>query len=252
MNPDVQRDVRAGRCVRTVYVTAGDAGEGEAYWAKRESGVKTAYATMAGRAGTWNDRTTVLGGRNVRISDLTGTAVSLVFLRLPDGFHGEGSPLYGSQSLQKLWEGTIPQITAVDRSASYTRGELIGVLKELLEKTHATTVRMQDFRGSSGPVGAEGDGDHHDHHAAAYFAQAAQLLMAAPHAVTAYRGYLISAFPVNVTGGDLDLKKSTFFAYGAFDAKIGCTSDATCAADPLDGGRPSVYQPWLSRQYTMD
>ena len=252
MNPDIQRDVRAGACVRTAYLTAGDAGREQAYWARREAGVKQAYATMAGAADGWTDGTATVAGRGVPRSTLTGTAVSLVFLRLPDGFDGNGSARYGGQSLQKLWEGLIPQIAPVDGSSSYTRAELIGVLRELLEKTHAGRVRLQDFRGDSGPVGVYGgDGDHHDHHAAAYFGYAAQRLVTAQHEVVAYRGYSTSELPANVAGADLELKKATFFAYTAFDELIGCKDDRSCAADPLDGGRPSVYRPWLSRQYPV-
>ena len=33
--------------------------------------------------------------------------VSVVFLRIPDGFDGSGSAAYGWQSLSKLWDGWI-------------------------------------------------------------------------------------------------------------------------------------------------
>jgi hypothetical protein len=252
MNPDLQRDIRANRCVRTIYLTAGDAGKDRAYWSGRETGEKTAYATMAGRANFWTDSTADVQGRTVRVSTLTGTAVSLVFLRLPDGFNGTGSAPYAFHSLQKLWEGHLPRITPVDGSASYSREELIGVRHGLLTQTRPDRVRLQDFRGDSGPVGVNGgDGDHHDHHAAAYFAYAAQRLLTTPHETTAYRAYSISDLPINVTGPDLDLKKATFYAYAAFDELLGCKDDRTCAADPLDGGRPSPYRNWLDRQYPV-
>jgi LmbE family N-acetylglucosaminyl deacetylase len=236
MNPDIQRDIRADRCVRTVYLTAGDAGRDVGYWSAREAGEKTAYATMAGLPNDWSDETTSVEGRDVRRSRLAGTQVELVFLRLPDGFDGTGSDRYLGQSLPKLWDGRLARITAVDQSAAYSREELIGVVRALLAP--ASLVRLQDFRGDS-----NADNDHHDHHAAAYFAYAAQRLLSTPHETTAYRGYSISDFPANVTGADLDLKKSTFFGYAAFDDLLDCKDDVTCA--------PSVYRPWLERQYPV-
>ena len=252
MNPDIQRDVRADRCVRTVYLTAGDAGRDIGYWSARETGEKTAYATMAGRPNTWSDAVISVPGRDVRVSRLAGTRVELVFLRLPDGFDGRGSDRYGAQSLQKLWEGHLGRLTTVDGAQSYSRAELIGVLHGLLAEAGADIVRLQDFRGDSGPIGVNGgDGDHHDHHVAAYFANAARRLLATPHQTNTYRGYSISDLPANVTGADLDLKKATFYAYAAHDELLGCKDDRTCDADPTDGGRPSVYRPWLERQYQL-
>ncbi|BFU45378.1 ricin-type beta-trefoil lectin domain protein [Krasilnikovia sp. MM14-A1004] len=252
MNPDLQRDIRADKCVRTVYVTAGDAGRDVGYWSARETGEQAAYATMAGRPNEWSPGTTTVEGRELRVSRLAGTQVELVFLRLPDGFDGRGSDRYGAQSLQKLWEGQIGRITGVDGTAGYTRAELISVLQGLLAQAGPDVVRLQDFRGDSGPVGVDGgDRDHHDHHAAAYFAYAAQRLLTTPHRTAAYRAYSISELPANVTGADLELKKATFYAYAAFDELLGCRDDASCDADPTAGGGPSVYRPWLSRQYEV-
>lgn len=53
LSPDLLHDIQAGRCVRTVYLTAGDAGRGERYWLGREDGVRAAYAQMAGVADRW-------------------------------------------------------------------------------------------------------------------------------------------------------------------------------------------------------
>jgi LmbE family N-acetylglucosaminyl deacetylase len=248
MNPDVQRDVRAGGCVRTVYLTAGDAGMDEAYWRGRETGVKAAYATMAGVKNTWANTELAAGGRKVGASTLSSSGVTLVFLRLPDGFYGDGSPRYGQQSLQKLWEGTQERITPADKSAAYTRAELIAVVRALLDG--ATRVRIQDFRGNTGPVGAPAD-DHHDHRAAAYFGYAAFRQLPVRPPLTSYRAYSTSEFPVNVEGADLELKKKAFYAYTAFDELVGCKDDKTCAADPTMGGQPSPYQPWISRQHHL-
>src|SRR5882757_7338193 len=48
LSPDLLHAVQAGRCVRTVFVTAGDAGAGPGYWQDREAGSKAAYIQMTG------------------------------------------------------------------------------------------------------------------------------------------------------------------------------------------------------------
>ena len=50
MNPDLLESLHAGHCVRTVYLTAGDAGKGVAYASTRDAGMRAVYAEMAGRA----------------------------------------------------------------------------------------------------------------------------------------------------------------------------------------------------------
>ena len=53
MNPDIASNIEAGGCVRLVYLTASDAGEGDGYMLGRERGVRAAYAwrisPMSGR-----------------------------------------------------------------------------------------------------------------------------------------------------------------------------------------------------------
>ena len=47
MDPPTYTDVAAGRCLTTVYLTAGDDGQGASYWHGREDGAMAAYAKMA-------------------------------------------------------------------------------------------------------------------------------------------------------------------------------------------------------------
>ena len=53
MNPPTSLDVAAGRCLTTVYLTAGDDGLGASYWHGREDGAMAAYATMARVNNAW-------------------------------------------------------------------------------------------------------------------------------------------------------------------------------------------------------
>src|ERR1700742_1732637 len=49
-SPSVLQDIQSERCVRSVFLTAGDAGRSQGYWGAREDGVEDAYAHMAGGA----------------------------------------------------------------------------------------------------------------------------------------------------------------------------------------------------------
>ena len=114
--------IREGLCVRTVYVTAGDANQTADYWTSRENGVRAAYAELAGVANTWTTTDAGIAGHPIPVATLDGaTKISLAFMRLPDGFpDGSGGSNNGYQSLQKLYGGVLNTITTVDGSSSYT------------------------------------------------------------------------------------------------------------------------------------
>jgi LmbE family N-acetylglucosaminyl deacetylase len=251
MNPDISHAIAAGGCVRTIFMTAGDDGRRETYWRGREFGERAAYARMARVPDQWTETSEAVGDRRVYAVHLNGTSVSLVFLRLPDGFTGRGFAVHNFQSMQKLWEGRIPLITPVDGSAPYDRSELIDTLKVLFENSNTTVLRIQDFRGWAGAIGGRTEGDHHDHYAAAYFAYQAQRLMETPPKVTAYRGYPIDDLPNNLGPVDVDEKKSSFYLYARHDANLGCRDESSCLHDPVRHNKRSRYYNWLYRQYQL-
>src|SRR6266545_5005977 len=78
MNPDLLESLRAGHCVRTVYLTAGDAGKGMAYAMTRDLGMRAVYAEMAVAADVWTETQAAFANKSVLISTLQGTDVSLV------------------------------------------------------------------------------------------------------------------------------------------------------------------------------
>ena len=49
----------------TVYLTAGDNGSGESYWAEREEGIEAAYAQMVGVDNVWTTSTLTVGTHNL-------------------------------------------------------------------------------------------------------------------------------------------------------------------------------------------
>jgi LmbE family N-acetylglucosaminyl deacetylase len=238
LSPDIYRDIQAGLCERTVYVTAGDAGQGQAYWQSREAGVLAAYSTMTGVANSWTAEDAGISGHPAVLRTLTDKpTVSVVFMRLPDGGQdGSGNANNNYESLQKLYQGTISVIHAVDGSTSYTGNDLIASLTELMTVMQPQTIRAQDY------LGVFGDDDHSDHHGVAYFVRAAHPAYGLTHTLVGYQGYGITSRPENVTGSDLTAKTNAWNAYVAYDA-IPCGSPPNCAG--------TAYEGWLRRQYTV-
>jgi LmbE family N-acetylglucosaminyl deacetylase len=213
-NPDLQRDIAAGLCVRTVVVTAGDAGDTSTYWLQREAGLEAAYAEMAGAADAWAQTDVGVAAHPMPLATLTARPnVSIVFMRLADGnSNGSGFGAYGFQSLQKLWQGTIGSITADDGSSSYTKASLTATLAGLMISARPNRVLTQDY------LGSYGDGDHSDHHTVAFLVQAASQQYAAPHLLNGYRGYPISSLPANLDAATTQTKQAAWFAYAPYDA----------------------------------
>ena len=248
-NPDVLAGVRAAvtgtSCSRTVYATAGDAGEKSSawYWQSREEGVKAAYAVMAGVANSWTSTTVTVAGKPVAVATLNAAPrVSLVFLRLPDGgMTGQGSAAYGGKSLQKLYQGTTSSLATVDGTATYTLAQLRTTLGALVTAQNSGVVRTLDFAGTFG------DGDHSDHHAVAYLVRDAVAARAPAATLIGYRGYSSSALPVNVTGAQFTAKAAAFDAYARADWKLQCSSASAC----VSGSHANLEGAWLQRQYTV-
>jgi LmbE family N-acetylglucosaminyl deacetylase len=240
LSPDLLHDIQSGRCVQTVFVTSGDAGNDSTFWGMRENAIKTAYAQMAGVANSWTSGDAGVPGRSVTRSTLDASPpVSLVFLRLPDGMaDGSGTSRYGFESLQKLWQGFITEIHPVDAPlVTYTKAELISALTSLMAGASADTVRTQDYMGSFG------DGDHSDHHATAFFAHEAHLAYVGAHVFIGYEDYSTQSKPQNVFGSDLTAKQNALYAYASVDTEV-CPDPPTCT------GNPQVPV-WLERQYVV-
>lgn len=245
LSPSLLRELESGRCMRTVFLTAGDDGKSQAYWSMREEGVEAAYAEMAGVADSWTTGTLTVAGHTLALRTLTAEPrLSVVFMRLPDGGFpsGTGTPLYGNQSLMKLWNSAHPcsgcetesTITADDNSASYTYPELVASLAALMTGYGPRQVFTQNYT-----IGFSA-GDHPDHVASALFTQAAAAQYTGAHRLSAFVGYNTESMVANLSGTTLARKSAAFYAYGAHDAET-CTSQAACAG--------TEYEVWLAREY---
>jgi len=243
-SPALLQDIESGRCVRTVFLTAGDSDRPASYWEGREEGVEDAYAQMADADDDWNVSQIDAAGRSVRLETLEDDpSVSVVFMRLPSGgVDGLGIERYEFQSPMKLWNsgnGGSPassSIGTVDDSATYGYQGLINALRSMMESFEPRQVATQNY--TEDFVGP----DHADHVAAAYFTQAASSAYAEPHRLRAFGDYETSALSQNVFGDLLDAKSLAFYAYGAHDDEA-CDSEESC--------EDMEYAKWLRRQYVV-
>jgi LmbE family N-acetylglucosaminyl deacetylase len=237
INPDLMNDYDVGRCLVTVYVTAGDAGIplSDYYVQSREDGIREAYATMAGLPDSWTEKSVPLGTRTLRSFTLNDTrtplGVRVIFMRLPDGAE---TPAYDYQSLLKLLRGQISTITAVDDTARYSERDLIATLTELIDMYHPSTVRTADV--------ASVRSDHPDHETVARYTRNAALAATPNPELVSYRGYKVSGQPRNLSFVDHARKHDIMAHYARHE---GCRP-AACPPPPTY--MPS-YEHWVGRKY---
>lgn len=237
MNPDLAESIAAGRTVRTVFVTAGDAGRGAPHWTRREEGILDAYASMASVENSWDASPLLVAGREVQLRSLSKVPrISVVFLRLPDGNgRGGGFPATGMESLARLWNGKIPALHPVDGSSSYSKTQLIDLLTGLMKGFKPHTIDTQDWTGRF-------KGDHSDHFHGATFAHAAERGYPEPHTTRVYRGYNLILEPVNLLSGQETAKKDSFLGYAKHDRQLCPPGAGACKAR-------GDYLRFIGRQY---
>lgn len=238
-SPSLVHSIESKRDVVTVHLSAGDNGLDEGYWLGREAGIKAAYARMAQVENDWTPSTLAIRSHRIHTVSLTARInVRVVFMRLPDGGfpEGTGTVQCGGQSLMLLWQGKKTTISAVDRSASYDRQDLIDTLSAMMHQFQPQFIAVQDY------VHAFGNGDHMDHYAAANFSRAAHKSYESPHDFVGFAGYQTASLEVNVSGAPLAMKQEAFYTYGGFDS-LACTSADSCSGTP--------YAQWLQREYVV-
>ncbi|TFV78466.1 hypothetical protein E4P39_04525 [Blastococcus sp. CT_GayMR19] len=233
-NPAVRNDIVARKCVGTVYVTSGDAGQGAAYSRNREKGVQAAYAKMAGVSNKWQTKTVASSGQTVTTSTLlTAPQISLTFLRLPDGNpDGSGTSASAFTSLQQLHLGEIASLKTVDSPVqTYTWAGLVKTVGKVLTTLNATTVRTLDH------LGDYDEGDHSDHYTVARLAALARATYMPSAALVGYLGYPGESLSANVTGAEHTAKLAALMAYVPYDPST-CQTLQACTANP-----------WVARQH---
>lgn len=236
MNPSIAEAIDGGAPLTVVYLTAGDAGREEAYWSGRETGVKEAYAWMAGDdAPLWHDETHSLVLPDGSRADLATShldsrpGLRFYFLRLPDGFDGSGSDSYGGASLHRLATGEIAQATSVDGANSLTAAQLTAVLHGVMEAHRPAVLHLQ----------AASEIEHSDHVHGADFARAALEDYGGSLWVRSYAGYDSWGREENLSPAQTAQVHEAFDRYAAHDP----------AVQAPGGGWLEPYVEWVKREH---
>lgn len=240
-NPTISDAIAAGQCVRTVFITAGDAGKGMEYAQARELGILRAYNAMRGQEGLWHaDDITLASGLHIRRLSPDGDArISVVYVRLPDGNITDGGfGATGFATLSKLFDGSVTSLAPVDGGPAVTREQLVASLRELAGAVAPSSTLTHIPRGS-----AFAPGDHPDHSVVGALVREAL----SPDATVApgiryFVGYPSENLPRNLDGAVLDRKVDTYRIYTQQDKVIRCADRANCL-------KTRKFGEWLQRSY---
>lgn len=244
MNPDITHELADDKCIRTIYVTAGDDGQGELYWMGRQTGAEHAYNTMLGAPQTiWTHTIVRLADKQfVTLANPIGHPnVALIFLNLPDGnLNGSGFAPTKFESIHKLLSGGIKKIHSIDGQSEYTTEQLVQALATLLQRYDPQALQVQTPDNKSKTFA-----DHSDHLTVGVLGSRAASLYekdGAKPETKFYVGYPIRARPENVFGADLDKKAAAFFSYADSDSGV-CKTMRLCS-------KGQAYGFYLRRQYS--
>lgn len=245
MNPDVASNIEAGGCVRVVYLTASDAGEGEGYMLGRERGVRAAYAYMAREPDAWKEDTGIVAGRQIARFTLQGNPrVQLWHMRLKDPWLGKG---WGSLTPLSRTESEPGQNvdTLGPHAEVYTREQLVDTLAEMIRQYGPTTVRHLDDTISVPYTQlcwrCAGHG-HPDHIASARLAREAMLRAPGNYAETGYIDYPSQERATNLADAEI-ASKSVIFQHYAWNDYHYCAGPTGCK----EPAGPAAA--WVQRAY---
>jgi len=249
LNPDIAHDISQGACVKTVYVTAGDAGRGSVFWRAREKGAEAASASLAGVASHWSTTTVKTAGGTAQLATLTThPQIQSEFLRLPDGgilVSYWRWNAFGYASMASLWDNPSTSTPTVDAASRYDRAALLSTLQSIIKGFNPNVIRIQNRF-----VYPDSDVDHSDHHMAARFTAAAAKAAGFTGTLWSYLGYDLNArsdiLPPNLDDDPTgqQRKVDAMIAYTRFDP-------GPCASPPCTdiSGFGGDYQAFLKAQY---
>lgn len=241
----IANEIAAHDCVRTIYVTAGDAGLGRSYVQNREEGIRAAYGKLIGDSAAWQSSTVVLTtGVRVKVTwPHDDSRVALFFFELPDGnIDGKGFPSTGNTSLPELLAGQIGRLRSISGATSVTRDSLIASLAEIIRDVGATRL----VTSVPATAAAASRGDHPDHAAVGVLAGDAWRAAGRSTASAIFAiGYQTAYLPANLTPPEVDQKGEVFVTYASHDQRRPeCVALASCLLAPH-------YGAWLQREYRL-
>jgi len=217
MMPNAVNDL-ADPYTRVVWIqlTAGDDGLVSPYWLAREQGAISSirYRLAQADGGYFippneSEGTLPFNGHVIRFWS-SKNAIGY-YLRLPDGnLDGSGFPLTNWQSLQKLVQEDISQITSVDGTSTYTLPDLIATLNaiitwESLQTGFKARLQYQD------PDTSLNQGDHSDHTNTGILVESMPVWSSCDRLL--FLDYVLRNFPPDIAIEDLYWKASLFAVY---------------------------------------
>jgi LmbE family N-acetylglucosaminyl deacetylase len=240
-NPDLIKDIQAKHCVRSIYLTAGDAGNSQLYWLSRERASEAAYTKMTGDNSIWIQHTVKLGDHQfATVANPRANAyITLIFMHLPDGnVNGNGFRANHFESLARLENGKTNQLHSIDGQSVFSASQVTEALGQIIETYQPTQIRTQATYNASSIFP-----DHSDHIATGRLARQAYLQYADPSqtSIEYYIGYPVRALPVNLSSKEVNEKTAAFLAYAKFDGAV-CDTVIRC-------NKTTTYDAYLHRQY---
>lgn len=103
---------------------------------------------MASVANAYTEFNATFGGQSVLVRTLTAAPqIQKVWFRLPDGGFplGAGFSLTGGQSLELLYFGSIPTLTNILGTATFTRATLSSAIQGILLARQPARVRTLNY-----------------------------------------------------------------------------------------------------------
>ncbi|MFV0283687.1 MAG: PIG-L family deacetylase [Castellaniella sp.] len=245
MNPDQDDAIKEGRCVHTVYLTAGDRGEGLGYTLARERGIKAAYASMADTTNDWRTDGLRVGRHTLVRHILRANArVQLIMLRLPDPWLGTGwGSLTPMSRVESVRHARVRSYAPYPDT--YTRRELVHLLADLIRQERPQAIRLMDasiptpYRSLCWRCAGH---DHPDHIAGARLVEAAMAITPGPYVHTAYLNYPSQERQANLDTARAARKTAIYLRY-AKDDPHSCPPGTDCS-------KPRGPEAaWVKRQY---
>ena len=211
MGDIIATQIRLGKPVVFIYLTAGDDGRDSLYWGTRERGALESTRVAAGlvAADPTEDQCSTANVRGHGIRRCTIGNTASYFFRLPDGRrNGAGFARYSHQSLRKLRKRTA-SISAVDGSTAYDSwADLTNSVGELIGESSADrslTIHTSD------PSVVLNPHDHFDHRMAGLLVDESRRKNG--WKVVYYAGYALASRAPNRSNDQMRVKTAIFTAY---------------------------------------